>query len=232
MDPDDGYIRKIPVRIQPTLNHFKPTISPQNYEITTPTANDILITQSTPYANRPLGGYESSSERPYRISVTTQDTRQHLTETTQYKSSEVRYANHRPDYHPALITKNPYHKLRLTPITTISPVTHNSIVETGPTPTVNTVNVPLRNLNTTSLTILLKKLKEANHLPPSFNTENVDNSIRTLAKILNNLKKTKTSAKPYTTETIQQTIPVDYDDNDEEILNQKHNAGKCRERNE
>lgn len=135
--------------------------------------------------------------------------------------------NHRPDYHPAHITQNSYHKLKLAPITTLSPVTHNSIVDTLPPPTQQTVTVPLRNLNVTSLTILLKKLKEANHLPSSFNTENVDNSIRTLAKILNNLKKTKTSSKPYTIQPPTHHIdtPEDYDENDDDRLNQKHNAG-------
>lgn len=179
----------------------------------------------TPYESRPIGGFESSSDRPYRISVTTQDTRQHLTETTQHKSAAVRYANHRPDYHPPRITQNPHLKYRFTPITTLSPVTHNSIVESGPPPATKAVKIPLRNLNTTSLTILLKKLKEANHLPPSFSAENVDNSITTLAKILNNLKKSKTRPQQTERPAVHPVEATDYDQSDEEILNEKHNAG-------
>lgn len=42
-----------------------------------------------------------------------------------------------------------------------------------------------------SLATLLRKLQETNHLPETLTPDNIDNSIRTLVKILNNLKKSK-----------------------------------------
>lgn len=45
---------------------------------------------------------------------------------------------------------------------------------------------------TASLKQILKKLQESNHLPKTFTADNIDNSIKTLIKILNNLKETQT----------------------------------------
>lgn len=47
-----------------------------------------------------------------------------------------------------------------------------------------------------SLDVLLKKLQASNTLPQTFTTENIDNSIKTLVKILGNLKKQQTFTKP------------------------------------
>ncbi|XP_044762014.1 uncharacterized protein LOC123319214 [Coccinella septempunctata] len=47
-----------------------------------------------------------------------------------------------------------------------------------------------------SLSVLLKKLQDANALPHTFTVDNIDNSIKTLVKILNSLKKHRTSFKP------------------------------------
>lgn len=181
------------------------------------------------YTPRPIGGYSSTSERPYRVSVTTQETRQHLTETTRTRPAHVK--GHLPAYY-VRPTENPAHlqqSVRLTPITTIIPITHNSIVETStpsnhlsPTTISNYDLTQTTNFNVTSLTILLNKLKKSNHLPPSFNTENIDNSIKTLARILNNLKHT---TKEPTTES-SDALDYDGDNVDDEIINEKHIAGE------
>ncbi|XP_045467176.1 tight junction protein ZO-1 [Harmonia axyridis] len=47
-----------------------------------------------------------------------------------------------------------------------------------------------------SLGILLKKLQDANALPQTLTVDNIDNSIKTLVKILDSLKKHRTSFKP------------------------------------
>lgn len=157
--------------------------------------------------NRPIGGYESTSERPYRIAVTTQDVHQHLTETTRFKPIEIEpYQNQQPEYYPTELIPSSV------PVTTFAPIANNSIIETITPLPVQTVRIPLRNLNVTSLTLLLNRLKEKNHLPPSFDAGNVDNSIRTLAKLLNNLKRTK-KLKPHLPKPV--VHHNDYDEHDD-----------------
>lgn len=51
-------------------------------------------------------------------------------------------------------------------------------------------------LNTTSLQSLLHKLQDANYLPKTLSVNNLDNSMRTLAKVLHDLKKSQKLAKP------------------------------------
>ncbi|XP_058443255.1 uncharacterized protein LOC131425398 [Malaya genurostris] len=75
------------------------------------------------------------------------------------------------------------------------PVTPSSILETASAS------------GSTSLADLLKKLQDSNHLPKTLTPDNIDNSIRTLVKILNNLKATQQIHKPPS-----QTYPdQDYD---------------------
>lgn len=47
-----------------------------------------------------------------------------------------------------------------------------------------------------SLSETLSKLQQSNHLPPTLTTDNVDNSIKTLVKILNNIKQSEVAQKP------------------------------------
>ena len=51
------------------------------------------------------------------------------------------------------------------------------------------------NFNSSSLSHILKKLQDTNHLPQTLTPANIDNSIRTLVKILNNLKKSQKVAE-------------------------------------
>lgn len=52
---------------------------------------------------------------------------------------------------------------------------------------------PLRLDDNQSLSQLLKKLQDSNHLPKTLTADNIDNSIKTLIKILNNLKQSPSS---------------------------------------
>ncbi|XP_055852556.1 uncharacterized protein LOC129916566 isoform X2 [Episyrphus balteatus] len=51
---------------------------------------------------------------------------------------------------------------------------------------------PLPDLKTLSLAEILRKLQESNHLPQTLTPDNIDNSIRTLIRILHNLKGSQT----------------------------------------
>lgn len=51
--------------------------------------------------------------------------------------------------------------------------------------------LPLVDLRSSSLADILGKLQETNHLPKTLTAENIDNSIKTLVKILNKLKQTQ-----------------------------------------
>lgn len=50
----------------------------------------------------------------------------------------------------------------------------------------------LPDIRTSSLAEILHKLQESNHLPHTLTPDNIDNSIKTLIRILNNLKQTQT----------------------------------------
>lgn len=64
-----------------------------------------------------------------------------------------------------------------------------------------------------SLATLLRKLQETNHLPETLTPDNIDNSIRTLVKILNNLKKSKDRYKVTPAPEIADYDYKYYDDN-------------------
>lgn len=56
----------------------------------------------------------------------------------------------------------------------------------------------LPNLESSTIEEVLTKLQESNHLPATITPENIDGSIKTLMKILNNLKKNQVIPKPPT----------------------------------
>lgn len=66
-----------------------------------------------------------------------------------------------------------------------------------PTPTTTTTKLYAStiknptNFNPNSLSDILRKLQDSNHLPQTLTPDNIDNSIRTLVKILNDLKQTQ-----------------------------------------
>lgn len=57
---------------------------------------------------------------------------------------------------------------------------------------------PIPDLHSAALPEILTKLQKSNHLPETLSVDNVDNSIKTLAKILNNMKQHEVVQKPPT----------------------------------
>lgn len=126
----------------------------------------------------PINDFESAlSYDPYKISVTTQSAHQHLTETT-------------PIVRP--IPTLHYHQ-NLTNINTKPFIYSDFIPTTSPKP----LHEILHNMNKTSLQLLLTKLKDNNYLPKTFTMNKFDNSLKTLSKVLDDLKKTQKPIKNY-----------------------------------
>lgn len=208
LDPDDGYGGKLPynyysAKYQKVQSHRQQSFNKFNkYPLMQSSIEMPRIkpaTLKTPvkyaYGNAPVGGFESTSEQPYRLSVTTQDIHQHLTETTQgqaqsinennlYHASTVDASHQRPTYDDS------YHN----EINTIA--NHNTFESVTPVAVDNSLEDVLGHLNTTSLQYLLSKMQEENYLPKTFSINNLDNSMKTLAKILINMKKTQKLPKP------------------------------------
>lgn len=75
------------------------------------------------------------------------------------------------------------------------PLDQGQAVATTPVPvSQNNKNILLD--DNQSLSQLLKKLQDSNHLPKTLTPDNIDNSIKTLIKILNNLKQSPSSVAP------------------------------------
>ncbi|XP_059217943.1 uncharacterized protein LOC106092742 isoform X2 [Stomoxys calcitrans] len=64
----------------------------------------------------------------------------------------------------------------------------------------------LPDIRTSSLAEILHKLQESNHLPHTLTPDNIDNSIKTLIRILNNLKQTQTIV-PYPSQYYEKSPP-------------------------
>lgn len=128
---------------------------------------------------------------PYEIAVATHDTHQHLTETT------------------------PIQSIRNNAIPMVAPINHR-------TPTISSSRLTelLQNMNQTSLQLLLDKLKENNYLPKTFTMNKLDNSLRTLAKVLVDLKKSQRLTKNRLYLTTTPPLDMDYPIKIETIKNE------------
>lgn len=192
-------------------NHYVPnynsiqlvssTAAPQKLYPTTDAPRVQISTQQSPhyqYETIPLAGYQSTAEPPYRVPSTTPATRQHLTETTQIQPPTVStyHPNHHHNHHNEHYDVYKVKKLN-------SPPKPYKTTVLNPVP-VAVVNQPIEpqyivhpqqashpadyGINSSSISLILKKLQDSNHLPQTITPDNIDNSIRTLVKILNNLK--------------------------------------------
>lgn len=72
-----------------------------------------------------------------------------------------------------------------------------------------------------SLKEILKKLQDSNHLPKTFTADNIDNSIKTLIKILNNLKESQTIVE----------YPSQHHEEDYDYNNHEHNENPNKNTN-
>ncbi|XP_055313241.1 uncharacterized protein LOC129574799 isoform X2 [Sitodiplosis mosellana] len=184
LDPDDGYggrvllpyesyytkdYKSVP-HIQSTVEPTylqKPTVKPLN------TDYDYKLDES-------INGFEPAvSYDPYKISVTEQHTHQHLTETT-------------PVIQP--LPSKYFHPNNVTTIEKKPSLTYSDFI---PTTSPKPLHEILHNMNKTSLQLLLTKLKENNYLPKTFTMNKFDNSLKTLSKVLGDLKKTQKLVKNY-----------------------------------
>lgn len=71
-------------------------------------------------------------------------------------------------------------------------------------------------LHSSSISDVLTKLKKSNHLPETIKTEHVDGSIKTLVKILNNLKEKEVAKKPPPTYSNHADDDYDYSTDEED----------------
>lgn len=144
---------------------------------------------------------------PYETAVTTHDTHQHLTETTPIQ--------------PIRNNTTPWNV----------PINYANVISSSSSKPLTEV---LQNMNRTSLQLLLTKLKENNYLPKTFTMNKLDNSLRTLAKVLVDLKKSQKPTKNHlylsTTPAFAMNYPVkvetiknEYEDEDGDDVNDDDN---------
>lgn len=226
LDPDDGYISKIISGVfrstknrtnqqkkapqsQPLPKHYYDKQNVSKYTETP--AIYHYSTNSYELDNVPIGGLEPTSENPYHISISTQDIRQHLTETTQiqvpalarsqYQQSHVK---NRPTDVLIEDYTNPSYKVLPQGVAKVNPVityTPNTVSESTVLPTENPLvshtaeTTLIRNSNNTLLTELLQKFQgstqQQSQLASNPDNVDVDYSIISLFKILNDFKRAK-----------------------------------------
>lgn len=124
------------------------------------------------FQSESINGFEPVSYDKYESSVTTLDTHQHLTETTPINQYQQNF----------------------TSTIKIKPISYDKFIPTSSSKPIHEV---LNSMNRTSLQLLLNKLKDANYLPKTFQMNKLDNSLRTLAKVLGDLKKGNKPIKTY-----------------------------------
>lgn len=157
--------------------------------------------QSTPlqyqYESVPVSTYHPTPEpatyRPSPMpiaSTTTAAPRQHHTETTQIQppTAATFHPNHNGEHYD-LYNVNNVPKYKTTVLNRVVPVVDEPHYIVRPSaPVVHPPAVVDFAINTSSISSILKRLQDTNHLPQTITPDNIDNSIRTLVKILNNLK--------------------------------------------
>lgn len=173
LDPDDGYDGRV---LLPYESYYTKDYKSSSHIQSTIEPSYLQKPTTKPvnsvydYESKPINNFESVSYDPYELAVTTHDTHQHLTETTPIQSHEN--------------------------LTTIEfkPLAYSNLIPTSSSKPLTEV---LQNMNRTSLQLLLTKLKENNYLPKTFTMNKLDNSLRTLAKVLTDLKKSQKPIKAY-----------------------------------
>lgn len=139
-------------------------------------------------------GNEATSNEPYTVPITTPHVHQHLTETTQHLPA---HAQVYPTTTPLSARKPIAHDSVHSPLNTIANyrpdlMALNNFISTSSEQPIDDISV---HLNSTSLQLLLHKLQDANYLPKTLSVDNLDNSMRTLAKVLHDLKKSQKLSK-------------------------------------
>lgn len=158
----------------------------------TPVYRKPLILQQLPPIQRPY----RPKAKPFRFNKHSSSIQTRLNPHLQH--SIVNYHNVPYKSPPVRPRNNKVVKLRPVPA-----LEYNSVQQQEPViniqPTAPSIPQSIRykepqdlNQRTESLKEILKKLQDSNHLPKTFTADNIDNSINTLIKILNNLKESQT----------------------------------------
>lgn len=196
----------------PASNQIYPSSEAPRYQINT---------QSAPlyeYETVPVTKYPSTTSESYRpvpaIATTQSPPRQHLTETTQIQPPTVStyHPNHHKEHYNVYKVQklNSVPKYKTTVLNRVPVVDEPHYIVRPHAPTVTPSPPSLSpehvtasvahsvdyGFNSSSISAILKKLQDTNHLPQTITPDNIDNSIRTLVKILNNLKKSQKVADP------------------------------------
>lgn len=155
--------------------------------------------------------YQDISEEPFRPTLPTSTVgmqhHQHLTETS--LSHAPTPATYPRQYRPYSIQP----KVKFLP--RYQNPAPNPIVQVQPNPTI--LQQPME-YGSTSVSEVLRKLQETNLLPQTLNADNIDDSIQTLVRILNNLKQSQHVAEIPP----QQHQSVDYpEQNDDDAVRQQ-----------
>uniref|UniRef100_A0A1B0DDR9 Uncharacterized protein n=2 Tax=Phlebotomus papatasi TaxID=29031 RepID=A0A1B0DDR9_PHLPP len=196
----------IPVAVGSTSTTPHPLSTPTPTVHIPPSGKTFLKTTKATFIHDPPSA-PSGHAQDYDISSTQTPPRQHLTETTQLQPP------HLTTYHPTFIRQkypepkkiyDSYHQERYM---ASSPAPPRLPIRTTARPVITK-----NDFQSKSLAELLKKLQESNQLPQTLTSDNIDNSIRTLIKILNNLKQEQNVA----VEPAQHHQPDDQEDYDDD----------------
>ncbi|XP_062536959.1 uncharacterized protein LOC134205596 [Armigeres subalbatus] len=192
--------RTVPFRDEySTPRPYTPTVQKETYVAYNPPAPSSVSTTARPkYTIR----HKPSHHKQIRGSTKAPPIRQHLTENlgqSDIRSPNPNYFDQYADY-KSQVRQNYYYQNTYIPLSKPTKITkliptypedkpqpvyqHNKPRPASPTQIIDTAS----SSGSTSLADLLKKLQDSNHLPKTLTPDNIDNSIRTLVKILNNLK--------------------------------------------
>lgn len=172
-----------------------------------PTASYHFSTNSYEFDAIPIGGLELTSKNPLSTSVSSHDARQHLTETTRIRVPALTHSK----YNQPLLENRPFDvedyidsNYKTVPVTKPNSVityTQNSIGENAVSPTgtplisYTTETNSIHNSNNTLLTEILQKLQgttqQQSQISSNLDNVEVDYSVISLFKILNDFKKSK-----------------------------------------
>lgn len=160
----------------------------------TPVYRKPLVLQQLPPIQRPY----RPKAKPFRLNKYSSTIGNRLNPSLQH--SVTNYHQNVPYKSPPVRPKN-NKVIKLRPVPAFE---YNSVQQQEPVisvqPTVPAIHAGVQykepeeliNQRTETLKEILKKLQDSNHLPKTFTADNIDNSINTLIKILNNLKESQT----------------------------------------
>ena len=186
------YKSKPKIRLQPVLkenNVNYPAIRQQHHPNGRPLVVAITPTPKTIVNNHQAGEEDLSPKYVYvneefGQKIPTVQGAVKLKPSNKYESDDNQISHQQHQHTPL---QPPIHNVVNVEATTLPP-----LPSPPPPKTVLADPNELPDIRTSSLAEILHKLQESNHLPHTLTPDNIDNSIKTLIRILNNLKQTQT----------------------------------------